>query len=80
MQDGVMSLAQITGLPIIPFSYYAEWKLRVKSWDKFQIPLPFSRCEMSFGRAIRVPREATDEQRAHLRQTLREVLMALSKD
>src|SRR5690242_13788789 len=29
VQDGVMSLAQITGLPIIPFSYDSSWKLSV---------------------------------------------------
>ena len=47
VQEGVMALAQLTGLPIIPVSYHATWKIRVKSWDRFQIPLPFSRCEMN---------------------------------
>ena len=42
VQDGTMSLAQITGLPVVPFSFYAKWKICVKSWDRFQIPLPFS--------------------------------------
>src|SRR5436189_6328705 len=46
VQHGVMSLAQVSGLPIIPFSFCADWKLRPKSWDRFQIPLPFSRCEI----------------------------------
>ena len=80
VQDGVTSLAQITGLPIIPFSYYLSWKLRMKSWDGFQIPLPFSRCEMTVGKPLRVPREATDEQRAQLRQELENSLRSLSKD
>jgi lysophospholipid acyltransferase (LPLAT)-like uncharacterized protein len=80
VQDGVMSLAQITGLPIIPFSYDASWKLRARSWDRFQIPLPFSRCEMRMGKPVRVPREATDEQRAGLRQELETTLRSLSKD
>lgn len=80
VQDGVMSLAQITGLPIIPCSFYARWKLRVNSWDRFQIPLPFSHCEMMVGKPIRVPREATDEQRANLRQELEHTLRSISKD
>lgn len=80
VQDGVMSLAQITGLPVIPFSYYLPWKVRAKSWDGFQIPLPFSRCEMRVGKPLRVPREATDEQRAQLRQELENSLRSLSKD
>jgi hypothetical protein len=80
VQPGVMSLAQITGLPIIPFSYYAAWKIQVRSWDRFQIPLPFSRCEMSFGKPIRVSREATDQEREVLRQHLKSALVSLSKD
>src|SRR5260221_11537238 len=80
VQDGVMSLAQITGLPIIPFSCYIRWKLRVKSWDKFQIPLPFSRCEMRMGKQVRIPREATDEERMALRQQLESTLRSITKD
>jgi lysophospholipid acyltransferase (LPLAT)-like uncharacterized protein len=80
VQDGVMSLAQITGLPIIPFSSDVRWKVRVNSWDGFQIPLPFSSCEMRVGQPIRVPREASEEERASLRLQLENTLRALTKD
>lgn len=79
VQDGVMSLAQVTGLEIVPFSYHAHWKISVKSWDRFQIPLPFSRCEMNFGEPLSVPREASDEERAALRLRLEEQLQELSR-
>ncbi len=46
VQEGVMSLAQLTGLPIVPVSYQVNWKIRLKSWEHCQIPLPFSRGEM----------------------------------
>ncbi|HLP75885.1 MAG TPA: lysophospholipid acyltransferase family protein [Candidatus Paceibacterota bacterium] len=80
VQEGVMSLAQLTGLPIIPFSYNLGWKIRLKSWDRFQIPLPFSKCEMNVGTPIHVPREATDAERAELRLRLENALKELSKD
>ncbi len=76
VQEGVMTLAQVTGLPIIPYSCRVRWKIRVKSWDRFQIPLPFSRCEMTFGEPIRVPRNITDAEREQLREQLRSVLLA----
>ena len=63
VQDGAMSLAQITGLPIVPVSYFLKWKIQLKSWDGFQIPLPFSICEVTAGkfqraaRYFRCPRE-----------------------
>lgn len=76
VQDGVITLAQVTGLPIVPFSYRLSWKIKVKSWDRFQIPLPFARCEMFFGNPIPVPRDVTEEQRVQLRERLRTELMA----
>jgi len=80
VQDGVMSLAQVTGLPIVPFSYDLNWKIRPKSWDRFLIPLPFSRCEMRRGKSIQVPRDASDEERERLRQELERTLKAISRD
>jgi lysophospholipid acyltransferase (LPLAT)-like uncharacterized protein len=80
VQEGAMSLAQVTGLPIIPVSYRLGWKIQLKSWDQFQIPLPFSRCEMIYEKPIRVPREATDEQRELLRQELENRLREISGD
>jgi lysophospholipid acyltransferase (LPLAT)-like uncharacterized protein len=75
VQDGVIALAQVTGLPIVPYSCELGWKIRLKSWDRFEIPLPFSRCEMTFGELIRVPREATDAELAHLCEELRAGLL-----
>lgn len=80
VQDGVMSLAQLTGLPIIPFAFYARRKIIVKSWDRFQIPLPFSRCEMVFAKPVVVPRDASDEQRAALRKQLEDTLKEIARD
>jgi lysophospholipid acyltransferase (LPLAT)-like uncharacterized protein len=80
VQEGVMSLAQLTGLPIMPFSFYARRKIRMKSWDGFQIPLPFSRCDLRLGKPILVPRDATDAQREDSRKSLEEALNAISGD
>ena len=75
-----MYLAQLTGMPIVPMTYRLGWKIRVKSWDRFQIPLPFSRCEILYGELVRVPREATDQEREALRQELELTLKDLSGD
>jgi lysophospholipid acyltransferase (LPLAT)-like uncharacterized protein len=80
VQDGAMVLAQVTGLPLVPASYHLSWKIEVKSWDRFQIPLPFSRCEIGVGRILSVPREATDAEREALRQQLEAELLAISRD
>jgi len=80
VQEGVMSLAQITGLPVLPVSFGLRWKIRLRSWDRFQIPLPFSLCEIVVQKPINVPREATDAEREVLRQKLEGALREISKD
>jgi hypothetical protein len=80
VQEGIMALAQVTGRPIIPASYQLRWKIQVKSWDRFQIPLPFSRCEMVLGQPVWVPREASDAERESLRQQLEATLKEISRD
>ena len=75
-----MSLAQVTGLPVVPVAFNVNWKWCVKSWDRFQIPLPFSRCEVVVGRIMRVPGETTDAEREALRQQLETELRAISRD
>jgi lysophospholipid acyltransferase (LPLAT)-like uncharacterized protein len=78
--DGVISLAQLTGHPIIPFGFYARRKIVIKSWDKFQIPLPFSLCEMNSAKPIYVPRDASDEDREKIRKQLEDTLKEISRD
>lgn len=80
VQEGAMSLAQLTGLPIVPFGFQAHRKIQLKSWDRFQIPLPFSRCDLSVGKPIYVPREATDGQREEIRKQLQQELNRVSRD
>lgn len=80
VQNGVIYLAQLTGLPIVPFSYRLGWKIQLKSWDQFQIPLPFSRCEVIYDRPVRVPREATEAEREALRVELECTLKDISRE
>jgi len=80
MQPGVITLAQMTGLPILPASYRLSWKIKLKSWDRFQIPLPFARCDLFLGDLIRVPREVSEGDRTQIRQQVQEALMAITRD
>jgi lysophospholipid acyltransferase (LPLAT)-like uncharacterized protein len=79
-QDGVIATAQITGLTILPVSYHLNWKIRLNSWDGFQIPLPFARCDVVFGKPIAIPRDVSDEDRESLRKQLEQTLREISKD
>jgi len=78
--DGAVALAQITGRPLVPASYQLNWKITLKSWDRFQIPLPFARCDVHIGPVIEVPRELTAEAREGFRQRLENELNAITRD
>jgi len=44
LQPGVIYLSQKANVPVIFIDCDVQWKLTLKkSWDKFQIPLPFSK-------------------------------------
>lgn len=78
--EGAIALAQLTGLPLVPASYHLNWKIQLRSWDGFQIPLPFARCEVTAGRIIQVPRELTDADKEKLRQELEAEMRAITRD
>jgi lysophospholipid acyltransferase (LPLAT)-like uncharacterized protein len=80
VQEGVIALAQLTGLCIVPVSYHLSWKLRANSWDRFQVPLPFARWTTVLGPPLRVPREASAEDREKLRLDLERELRAITTD
>ena len=80
LADGAITLAQITGLPLIAASYHLNRKYCFNSWDKFQIPLPFARCDVNLGKVFFIPRELTDEQREKFRQEVEAEMRAITKD
>jgi len=80
-QMGAIALAQLTGKPILPAACNLRWKICLKSWDRFQIPLPFSRAITTFGEPIIVPPDQiSDEQREVFRAELQRRLDALTED
>lgn len=80
VQMGAVALAQVTGRPVVPASYWLGWKIRMNTWDGFQIPLPFSRVEARLGPPLRVPRHCTEAEREALRQELERRLRGLTED
>lgn len=70
VQDGVIALAQVTGAPLVPVAIRIQGKISLRSWDRFQIPLPFAKCHLRFGQAVFVPREFLHEEKEKIREQL----------
>jgi len=80
VQEGIISLAQLTGRPIVPACFELSWKWRIKSWDRFQVPIPFARCTVHLGPALAVPNEAATPEREACRRELEQRMMAITFD
>lgn len=59
---GAILLAKKTGQPVLPFAVLPEKFRRLPSWDKMQIPLPFTRAKVSIHRPIYVSPDAGDRE------------------
>lgn len=63
IKKGVVDLARLTGCPVVPFAFEAERCWRLKSWDRFIIPKPFSRAVFVYGEPIHIPRKGGEDTR-----------------
>ena len=57
MQPGVVQLARLCAVPIVPIMVEYEKSWRLKSWDRFFIPKPFSVVHVRFLPLVQVPEE-----------------------
>jgi lysophospholipid acyltransferase (LPLAT)-like uncharacterized protein len=78
-QAGAVWLAGATGNPLVPFHCEARRHWTTRSWDRTQIPRPFTTVSLAIGAPIEVPPEA----HAHVLETkrveLEEALYALER-
>ncbi|PAW76077.1 MAG: hypothetical protein B9S32_16355 [Verrucomicrobia bacterium Tous-C9LFEB] len=61
LQPGVLHLARQSGSAIIPLRIEYSHKIQLRSWDRFQIPWPFARCDLHFGAPITLASDANDD-------------------
>jgi hypothetical protein len=57
LQPGIVFLAQHSGLPIVPLAAGMRWGRRLDSWDRYELPAPFSRVVVVAGEPVAVPAE-----------------------
>lgn len=78
-QPGAVWLARTTGNPLLPFHLEASNAWSLRSWDRTQIPKPFSIVSLVIGEPMHVPHEATDEHLEEWRRELERRLQALEQ-
>ena len=60
VQPGAVWLASLTGNPILPFHVEADRYWSARSWDRTQVPKPFSRVAVAIGEPIELSLHAKE--------------------
>jgi len=76
-KPGAVMLAQLTGKPILPISIAASRTWRFRTWDHFELPLPFSRVVIAYGEPVLLPRGLDADSLARLQVEMARKLEAL---
>ncbi len=69
-KTGTILLARMTKAPIILIAYAAKPCIRWNSWDRFIVPLPFSKVAIAVAEPFRIPPGSGTDDLGRLRQEL----------
>ena len=79
VQPGVVYLAALTGLPIVPFGIAFTRAWRMNSWDRFAVPCPWSEAVCVTAEPIHVPENVRKDQFEHYRQKVEDAMNAATE-
>jgi lysophospholipid acyltransferase (LPLAT)-like uncharacterized protein len=79
-KPGAITLARHSGQAILPFHIALKSYWELPSWDRLQIPKPFTRALTLIGEPIYVSREASDEEIEEKQQRLQTTLDQLRRE
>jgi lysophospholipid acyltransferase (LPLAT)-like uncharacterized protein len=68
--DGIVTLARLSGRPIVPVAVVTSRRVDFKSWDRASLGLPFGRGVMVLGAPVFVARDADDAALAEARHAV----------
>jgi lysophospholipid acyltransferase (LPLAT)-like uncharacterized protein len=72
VKKGVVTAAKETNSKVIPISIVAEHYIEFNSWDRFKLPLPFSRVILYFGQGIDCSSESEEVLTLKVKEALEE--------
>lgn len=79
VKTGVVLLASLTGLPIVPLGVGFTHAWRFRSWDRFAIPRPFSTITGVLGEPLIVPPDLDDMGIEQQRRRIEDALLTTTR-
>jgi lysophospholipid acyltransferase (LPLAT)-like uncharacterized protein len=74
VQPGLVYLAARTGLPIVPMGIAWRRAWRMRSWDRFALPVPWSLASLVTTEPIRVPETVDKDELERYRKQVEQAL------
>jgi len=74
--SGIITLARLTGRPIVAAAIATSRYHSFDTWSRFTVNLPFSRLGITLGEPVFVPRDASEAEQERLRQQVEDQLNA----
>ena len=65
VKPGLSYIAKKTGTVIIPIGCYCRHAYHVPRWDRYTLPMPFSKVHIHFGEPYTIPKDLSDLSQAN---------------
>ena len=79
-KPGIAAVARLSGAPVLPAAYATRRRRILKSWDRFHLPLPFSRGVIIWGEPITVAAHADERALEQSRLAIEQALNAVTAE
>lgn len=77
--DGIITMARLSGRPIIPAAMATKRAITLKSWSRLTINLPYSKCALVCENPIHIPRDCTEQEAEQYRLKLEAAMGRVTK-
>lgn len=78
--DGIVAVAKLAGVPILPATFATDRRRLLRSWDRFAVARPFARGVFVWGDPITIPKDADAAAMEAARLTVEDSLNAITRD
>jgi len=78
LKIGTLYAAQRTKVPVIPIAVQVHRAIRFSSWDRFCVPLPFSRVHISFCEPEYVTEQSVEEWKESIEEKISQAEQSMS--
>ncbi len=79
-KPGTIYMAQQSDAYLVPVSFSANRKIEFRSWDKFTIPIPFSKSLLIYGEPIKVSGDSSLRELAQMRNIIEKRMIELEHE